>query len=566
MQRYITISLALLLAGATLLSARTLPNKKPLAPRASSALPQSCTAEHALGQIAVSISNYGTWGDGVLLDQIDCFTGLDVNSCLFPKTNPTEYLFFGTLWVGAVMGTDTLVSVGHDGWQWAKEFYPDPSPGGDIVYRSIISPIPSEQIDAVSEQDFVAVYRDTVTAEDSYLIPDVIDGRPHIPLPVEITEESYAWSDTIAEDFVIFNCRVKNIGTQTLQDMYIGIHIDGDIYLPPDFTGIDDDITGFRTVTMSVPCGAAPDTLPLGWIADNDGQLSDPTKQASAIGTVLISKPVGAETFSYHWWYSTPEASLDFGPMLTANLRDFSTGGSGTPEGDRNKYYLMRTGEIDYDQVFTSSLAGDPSWVAPPPDLGDTLSDGADTRYLMSFGPIDLAPGATAPFVFALVGGENLHQVSGNLANLPSNPNAYQANLDFTDLEKNALAAFWLYDNPGVDSDSDGYAGQFEVCDGDTVYTSGDGVPDYKPFVPAVKCCVGSRGNINASSNQLIDLSDLSLLVAYLVVPAPGKPELPCFDEANVSGAGIIDLTDLSTLVLYLTVPAPNKPVLPNCP
>lgn len=81
---------------------------------------------------------------------------------------------------------------------------------------------------------------------------------------------------------------------------------------------------------------------------------------------------------------------------------------------------------------------------------------------------------------------------------------------------------------------------------------------------PVPSCCVGTTGNVNETG--ITDLADLSMLVAYLTVPLPGKPTLPCVKEANVNTAGIIDLADLSMLVAYLTVPAPNKPVLPNCP
>ncbi len=85
---------------------------------------------------------------------------------------------------------------------------------------------------------------------------------------------------------------------------------------------------------------------------------------------------------------------------------------------------------------------------------------------------------------------------------------------------------------------------------------------------PIVSCCIGTTGNVNKSVAETPDLSDLSLLVGYLTIPAPNKPVLPCVGEANVNAAGGVnpDLSDLSLLVGFLTIPAPNKPVLPNCP
>lgn len=66
-------------------------------------------------------------------------------------------------------------------------------------------------------------------------------------------------------------------------------------------------------------------------------------------------------------------------------------------------------------------------------------------------------------------------------------------------------------------------------------------------------CCgtVTATGNINATG--IIDLADLSLLIAYMTV---GRVILPCPDAANIDGSGIIDLTDMSMLIAYLTVGA----------
>ncbi|MEW5796243.1 MAG: hypothetical protein AB1772_07755, partial [Candidatus Zixiibacteriota bacterium] len=40
------------------------------------------------------------------------------------------------------------------------------------------------------------------------------------------------------------------------------------------------------------------------------------------------------------------------------------------------------------------------------------------------------------------------------------------------------------YDNPGVDTDSDGYFGEFRVCEGETTWYKGDGVPDFRGNTP----------------------------------------------------------------------------------
>lgn len=65
---------------------------------------------------------------------------------------------------------------------------------------------------------------------------------------------------------------------------------------------------------------------------------------------------------------------------------------------------------------------------------------------------------------------------------------------------------------------------------------------------PPGPCCSGARGNVDLSG--IVDLTDLSMLVAYLT---GAGAYLPCPDEANVNGLGIVDISDLSLLTAYLT-------------
>lgn len=71
-------------------------------------------------------------------------------------------------------------------------------------------------------------------------------------------------------------------------------------------------------------------------------------------------------------------------------------------------------------------------------------------------------------------------------------------------------------------------------------------------------CCVGVTGNVNMTG--IVDLSDLSNLISYLVSVGI---VLPCPAEADLNNSGFIDLTDLSTLISYLVSVGV---VLPPCP
>jgi len=65
---------------------------------------------HKIGKIAMTITNFGTLGTGYLGTPV--FEGELAPSCQYPTNSDIEYLFAGAIWIGAVIGRDTLVSVG----------------------------------------------------------------------------------------------------------------------------------------------------------------------------------------------------------------------------------------------------------------------------------------------------------------------------------------------------------------------------------------------------------------------------------------------------------------------
>jgi len=450
--------------------------------------PAYCNAAHNVGRLGLAISNDGTIGGQLSVSSAthDCFTGEDLRYGEFPLGSETMYLFAGALWIGAVVGTDTLVSTGADGWSTSgNEFHPDNPPLGNIVYRSTVDPRALEHEGAVSEQDYIAVYRDT--CRTCYGVSnDQMDGRPHIPLNLEVKQSSYAWSLPHAEDFVLIDYSIKNIGAEPLNEVYVGVFVDGDVHdNNMNYSGAGDDFSGMwsgsHSTGLEQGCNADVE-LDVAWIADNDGDLDETswTPVPHVTGVCMMRWPTVQSEVSFNWFVSNGDASLDFGPMRRAKQRDFGTGGTGTPEGDRNKYYLLSNGDRDYDQVRCATIPIDDSiWLPPPADWAHLWSMGLDTRYVLSVGPLTLEPGQSTPLTFAYVAGENLHTDSNNFNNLPENPDAYLAGLDFSDLATNAVWAGWVYDNPGVDTDSDGYAGDYQMCEDDTVWYHGDGVPDF---------------------------------------------------------------------------------------
>lgn len=491
---------------------------------AQAVAPAFCIAAHNVGRIALSVTNYGIFGAGATGGSstyikgvnFDCFTGAQMPACEYPKGSGTEYLYSGNFWIGAVVGRDTLVSVGADGWQQDMEFNPDNEPFGNMLYRSIMDPSKPEYTGAVSEQDFICKYTDTLTSGVRGLQQDRIDGRPHRPLHIEVNERSYAWSYAYAEDFVLFDYSITNIGRNRLTRVFMGVYVDADVGGLDNDDRPNDDVCGFLLDVPSPPvfsggCTDFRDTVNLAWIADNDGDLARDLPVPAVTGTRIVRTPAESLDVSFNWWVGNTSPARDFGPQSIAKSRDLGTGGEGTPEGDRNKYAFMRNKEFDYDQVFTSSIPiGDPDWRYPNQSVARDFSDGADTRYLLSFGPFNLDPGQTVPISLAYVAGDNLHVEKNNgKDNLVDGyrPDVWYRKLDFTDLGLNSMWASWLYDNPGYDSDDDGYRGKFRVCPDsilqydtistdpllidtswaqkpDTLYYQGDNVPDFRGASP----------------------------------------------------------------------------------
>lgn len=72
-------------------------------------------------------------------------------------------------------------------------------------------------------------------------------------------------------------------------------------------------------------------------------------------------------------------------------------------------------------------------------------------------------------------------------------------------------------------------------------------------------CCVGIRGNIDGDPQDMVDISDLSIIIDYLFFGVPFTGTCP--GEANVDGIGEADISDLTLLIAYLF----ENGVIPPC-
>ena len=444
---------------------------------------------HRIGNIAFGISNTGYYGD-----RFDDCTGLAVPSLEFPIHSGVDYLYAGGLWVGGVRGKDTLVSLAITGGSGVGgEFLPRGYPAGDIIERTtrpILRQRPNAfcpdvffSEDAVSEQDFVAVYSDTL---GKGLGLGGGSNLSRVPLGIEVTAKSYSWSYDYAQDFILMEMLLKNVSGDTLRDVYMGVFMDQDVFGPTgDWT---DDIAGFTQAVPSPSGEQFRDTLNLAWVADQDGDPRNgrysPHSATGVTGMRVVQAPRGVQ-YSFNWWITpTSGGSLDWGPTKRDTKLKLATGFLGTPGSDKEHYMIMANGEFDYPQWEAALDHSVDGWLPPVnnPANAANIANGFDTRYLLSFGPFDVLPDSTLPLTFALVAGADFHTDPANYLSFfdPLDPEPWLANLNLDDFALNALWAGWVYDTPGFDTDGDGYRGKFRLIDGDTAYYTGDGVPDYQ--------------------------------------------------------------------------------------
>ncbi len=444
----------------------------------SEAFPNMQQRVQRVGNINMCQTNWGSvgsWYGRLNEPKGGCFNPnpdfeVPAPSLEFPAGSGLEYLFWGGLWVGAKRDGTPFVSTGCDGWHWNFDFFPGgPPPVDDIEERSRL-PSPCYSADASSDHDILATYTDTAWIWPIEPVIDPFDLRPHDPLNVKVIQRSYAWTGEDHGDFIIAEHTMKNIGDDTLRDMFVGLFWDNDIAHdtenPYGSYGPQDDITGFLE-DFEVGPGDTQE-VEIAWAADNDGwgdyqgELHWTLRSVVGLRVLSISNPEAG--LSYNWWHSRqPGLPYDWGPWTLENQSRWSQencyapGDSffpghalGTPGGDCSKYFMMSNGEIDYDQAYSciwSSEHPEQDWLSPNELCGD-FADGYDTRFLLSFGPFDpLSPGDSIHFAVAYIMGENFHTDPDNGQNLPANPDSFYAHVDFSDLVHKALVAQRLYDS-----------------------------------------------------------------------------------------------------------------------
>jgi len=323
-----------------------------------------------VGNIGITISNYGTFGDGLATQ-----APVDQPSCEYPKGSGIEHLFGGGLWIGAKTPEGTKVTTGafnssrfNAGGSTNFEFTNSEDPLDVVEERSSFYENQFYSPDAISHQDFVTDFTDTNT----YIPGTTNQIYNHVPLGVNVHLETYAWNYPFADAFVIFNYTIKNVWADTLRDVYVGLWADLVV----------------RNINITPPRVGAPyyqhagvgyidnDSTKLVYCYDYDG---DPGFTDSYVAMALLGSDVQSNDTKYqglathNWW------------LYSGGIEDYEQ----PPREEAQRYERMQ--ESFADNLFLENL-----YQAP----GNWMS-------MFSTGPFEfIEPDSSINVVFAITCGK----------------------------------------------------------------------------------------------------------------------------------------------------------------
>lgn len=310
-----------------------------------------------VGKVRQFISNIGSlWPTGQLWSD---YPGLIY--CEFPPNSGEEHVGEGGIWVGALLGSDSAVSV-TTSWNSTQEFFPTSQPWDTIwvVQRGDTVNIPYwPNYVGVSDQDFICRYSD-------YNAPSLRIAT-HTPMYVDVIQISYAWASPPLDEMIVYEFYV--IPTRTsLDSVYVAYWLDGNVgYCTAcrfDFGFALEDLSSYIKDQH------------LGVSADGPGGVDGDAY--SPIG-IKIYPPSNVPEDSVRWtfnWY--PGGGLGAPPSL-----------------DGARYGQMAEGIIMEDQ-----------------------EGGVGSQFIVSFGPFDLAVGDTLHFRIGEVLGKGLEGMMANVERL----------------------------------------------------------------------------------------------------------------------------------------------------
>ncbi len=352
---------------------------------------------HDVGELLTHVGNWGIFGSMPSATLPFSFAP----SAEWPAGSGVEHLYISGLWVGAIKNLLPAVSTAA----FEFEFRPTDSLI-DIIYRSIEgnaggSRLPSatadDDGDGMIDEDWLDGHdndMDGLIDEDYAAISDQMfscwftDDQPqmtqiypeHNPLNIMVRQESYQWTDDSFDDFVGIRYFITNVGTEPLENVYLGFFADCDIgsrYMNQYWM---DDAGSSYIETVPTDIGSAEVMMAYAYDEDGDGGATPSYFGVQLLG--FTTDPLGV---------NAPSAVEINAIRFFSGDQPFENGGD--PTNDFERYEALSTAGIDRGITF------------------------GDVRFLISAGPFEsLAPGESIEIHLALTAGDGLEGLVENAA------------------------------------------------------------------------------------------------------------------------------------------------------
>ena len=203
------------------------------------------------------------------------------------------------------------------------------------------------------------------------------DGDGHIPLNIEILQRSYAFPEAYAQDFILVDYLIRNIGPLPLEHVYIAMFADPDIGAAGETGDLASAHDGnfLDTLFIRPIPGHDPETVPI--MLQGKFGFWHGAATPGVFGMEVVKTPVALSE-------------------LTVSFQNYDRITGGDPATDADKYNIMASGQ-----------------------KADTSAAQGDKRMLISFGAtatggFTIQPDSTLPITVAIISGSNLAAVKAN--------------------------------------------------------------------------------------------------------------------------------------------------------
>ncbi len=327
-----------------------------------------------------------------------------------------------------------------------------------------------DDLDGAIDEDFEAVSQQMFSCQYWDISPQTREIYPeHEPLDLLVQQRSFAWATAGANEFVGLDFKIWNIGTETLNDVFIAFFVDGDAgpksrpnFWVDDkggFVSIDTTVTD-ATIAEGAPCRQRNVSVDIAYIFDTPDTEINEEEGGTKGGDV--SGYFGGMFLGH----STDVLGVNAPSQVGIRLCRFFSSMAPYPAGDPRN---------DFDRYDLISGQGVPSRETTQPD---------DYRYVISAGPFRTLPRDTfLTFQTAFVIGEGKQGMIENAITAQLIFDGLWRNVDGNDetgsggketcIRPPQDAAYVLYDSPcdsvtnQIQISWDGYCGPGNYVDND---------------------------------------------------------------------------------------------------